>query len=56
VTTLRTFSSNTYDLPVRWSAGAIAALIVVGFSDAPTQGATLLDPTTGARPNHWRSY
>jgi hypothetical protein len=46
---LRTFGSNSYDVPRRWLPEAMAGMVVVGFSDAGPTTVVRLDPSTGAR-------
>ena len=48
-TTLRTFTTNTYDVPKRWTSDALAGTAIVGFADAGPQAVVRLDPASGVR-------
>lgn len=48
-TTLRTFTTNTVDVPARWTADAMAGTAIVAFADAGPQAVVRLDPSSGAR-------
>jgi hypothetical protein len=52
VAALRSFTTNTYDVPKLWTPSMIVSFDVVGFSDAGFQGVSKLDPATGARGTH----
>jgi hypothetical protein len=47
-TTLRTFTTNTYDVPRVWTGDALVGTAIVGFADAGPQAVVRLDPATGA--------
>jgi hypothetical protein len=46
-TVIHTYSTNTVDAPIGWTASRITAVTVVGFSDAGPQANVALDPATG---------
>jgi hypothetical protein len=48
-TTLRTFTTNTLDVPSRWTSDALVGTAIHAFADAGPQAIVRLDPTTGAR-------
>jgi len=49
LTTVRSFSTNTLDVPQRWNPDAMVGTAIVGFADAGPQALVRLDPTSGAR-------
>ena len=47
--TLRTFSSNSWDVPSLWASKEMAGNVVIAYSDAGPSGAFRLNASTGAR-------
>ncbi|HXA27154.1 MAG TPA: hypothetical protein VN193_00250 [Candidatus Angelobacter sp.] len=48
-TAVRSFPSNTVDVPQRWNGDAMVGTAIVAFADAGPQALVRLDPVTGAR-------
>ena len=52
ISVLHTFTSNTYDAPMVWTASAVGTFDLVGFADAGLVGMGRLNPATGTRTAH----